>query len=224
MGLHQLCILLILSTIFLLTLPISDFVGLIRRHLVLLVKFSLYSFMVMNAVFLRNLQGFQEILHAENVKEFTYLGDRVSAGGGCEATVTVRTRCWWVKFREYGELLYGRRFPLRLKGAVYKSYVRPAILYGSEAWCLKESEMGILQRTEISMVRAMCGVQLKDRKKCTDLMFMLGLDETIDQLAMANSVCWYGHVLRKEDGHVLRRSFHFVFEGQRMKGRLKKTW
>ena len=39
--------------------------------------------------------------------------------------------------------------PLRLKGAVYKSYVRLAILYGSEAWCLMESEMGILLMTEI---------------------------------------------------------------------------
>ena len=39
------------------------------------------------------------------------------------------------------------------------------------------------------MVRAMCGVQLKDRKRSTDLMFMLGLNETIDQLTMANSVC-----------------------------------
>ena len=27
----------------------------------------------------------------ETVREFTYLGDRVSAGGGCEATVTART-------------------------------------------------------------------------------------------------------------------------------------
>ena len=44
---------------------------------------------------------------------------------------------------ECGELLYGRRFPLRLKGAVYESYVRPAMLYGSEAWCLIEGEMGI---------------------------------------------------------------------------------
>ena len=102
-----------------------------------------------------------------------------------------------VKFRVCGELLYSRRFPLRLKGAVYGSYVRLAILYASEAWCLKESEMGILQRTE--MVRSMCEVQLKDRKKSTDLMFMLGLIETMDQLAMANSVCWYGHVLRSED-------------------------
>ena len=84
----------------------------------------------------------------KTVMEFTYLGDSVSAGGGCEAAVTARTRCGWVTFRQCGELLYGRRFPLKLKGAVYKSYVRPAMLYGSESWCLKESHMGILRITE----------------------------------------------------------------------------
>ena len=77
----------------------------------------------------------------KTVREFTYLGDRVSAGGGCEAVVTARTRCGWVMFRECSELLYGRRFPLLLKEAAYESYVRPVKLYGSEAWCLDESEM-----------------------------------------------------------------------------------
>ena len=67
----------------------------------------------------------------ETVSEFTYLGDNVSAGGRYKAAVTARTRCCWVKFWEWSELLYGRRFPLLLKGAVYGSYVRPAILYGS---------------------------------------------------------------------------------------------
>ena len=128
----------------------------------------------------------------ETVSVFSYLGDRVSAGGGCEAAVTARTGCGWVKFWECGELLYGRRFSLQLKRAVYGSYIRPAILYGSEAWCLKESEIGILRRTERSMVGAMCGVQLKDRKGSMDLMFMLGLKETMDQLAMPNTVRWYG--------------------------------
>ena len=33
---------------------------------------------------------------------------------------------------------------------------------------------------------------------------------------------WY--VLRKEDGHVLRRALHFEIEGQRKKGRPKRTW
>ena len=68
----------------------------------------------------------------ETVSEFTYLGDRVSAGVGFEAAVTAIIR--------YGELLH-TRFPLKLKEVAYKSHIRPAILYGSEAWWLKESEM-----------------------------------------------------------------------------------
>ena len=65
------------------------------------------------------------------------------------------------------------------------------------------------------MVRAMCGVQLKDRKRSTDFMFMLALNETIDQLAMANSAHWYSHVLRREGGHVLRKTSDSEVEGQR---------
>ena len=41
---------------------------------------------------------------------------------------------------------------------------------------------------------------------------------------MGNSVRWYGHVLRREDGHVLRKALDFEVEGQRKKGRLKGTW
>ena len=33
---------------------------------------------------------------------------------------------------------------------LYMSYVRPVVLHRSEAWCLKESEMGMLQMTERS--------------------------------------------------------------------------
>ena len=35
----------------------------------------------------------------KTVREFTYLGDRLSAGRGCEVSVTDRTGCGWVKFR-----------------------------------------------------------------------------------------------------------------------------
>ena len=65
------------------------------------------------------------------------------------------------------------------------------------------------------MVRAMCEVQLKDRKRA--MMLMLGLNETIYQLAMANSVCWHGHALKCEDGHGLG-TLQFEVEGQRKKG------
>ena len=41
-------------------------------------------------------------------------------------------------------LLNGKRIPCKQKGAVYKSYIRPANLCGHEAWCLKESRIDIL--------------------------------------------------------------------------------
>ena len=53
---------------------------------------------------------------------------------------------------------------------------------------------------------------------------MFGLIETIGQLAMASSVHWYSHVLRRENGHVMRRALDFEIKGQRRKGRLKRTW
>ena len=50
---------------------------------------------------------------------------------------------------------------------------------------------------------------------------MLSLNETIDQLAISNSVHWYGHVLRRDDDHALRRALDFKVQGQRMKGYVK---
>ena len=54
-------------------------------------------------------------------------------------------------------------------------------------------------------------------------MFILGLSKAIDQFAMTNSVHLHGHVLRREDGHVLRRVLDFEVEDQKKKGRPKKA-
>ena len=55
-------------------------------------------------------------------------------------------------------------------------------------------------------------------------MEMLGLKETVVQMAKANGVRWYGHVLRRDDGDVLRKALEFKVKGKRKRGRPKKTW
>ena len=44
----------------------------------------------------------------------------MSAGGGCEDTVSAIARFWWVPFGEYVELLYGMRFALMLHGGFHR--------------------------------------------------------------------------------------------------------
>ena len=88
----------------------------------------------------------------------------------------------------------------------------------------EENEMAILRRTERAMVRAMCGARLMEKRRTEDLMEMLGLKETVVQMAKANGVRRYGHVLRRDDGHVLRKALDFEVKGKRKRGRPRKTW
>ena len=160
----------------------------------------------------------------ETVSKFTYLGDRLNAVGGFETAVTARSRIGWVKFRKCSEILIGRRFSLKMKGKIYKSFKRSGMLYGSKAWCLREKEMAIFRRTERAMIRAMCGVKLLDQRNSEELLDMLGIKESLDRMAKASSIWWYSHVLRKEDENVVVKAFKFEVSGSRGRGRLKQTW
>ena len=97
-------------------------------------------------------------------------------------------------------------------------------MYKKEHIHLKENEVAILRRTEIALVRAMCGARLIEKKRTEDLMEMLGLKKTVIQMVKANRVRWYGHVLRGDDAHVLREAFEFEGKGKRKRGLPKKTW
>ena len=68
------------------------------------------------------------------------------------------------------------------------------------------------------MMRAMCGQKAVDRKVTAEQMDMLGLRETIDQLATANDVRWYRHVLRRDDNSVLRVALDLEVSGNRNQG------
>ena len=74
------------------------------------------------------------------------------------------------------------------------------------------------------MVRAMCGQKVVDRKTTKKQMDMLGLKETIDRLATANGVRWYGHVLRRDDDSVLKVALDLEVSGNRKRARSTKTW
>ena len=62
-----------------------------------------------------------------------------------------------------------------------------------------------------------------DRRSSKSLMEMLGLED-IEVVARASAVRWYGHVLRREEGNILRNALDFEVVGRRKRGRPKSTW
>ena len=70
----------------------------------------------------------------EVVPEFCYLGDILSAGGGCELASITRCKCAWAKFRQLLPLLANRHLSLSTRGRVYSTCVRRAMLHAAETW------------------------------------------------------------------------------------------
>ena len=77
----------------------------------------------------------------ETVEGFCYPRNALNASGGSEMTVVARTRIGWMRFQECGEVLYERKFLLKIKRKVYQICVRLAMLRGSETWYLREREV-----------------------------------------------------------------------------------
>ena len=73
----------------------------------------------------------------EVVPEFCYLGDMLSAGGGCELAAITRCKCAWGKFRQLLPLLTNRHLPLLTRGKVYSSCVRSVMLHAAGTWAMK---------------------------------------------------------------------------------------
>ena len=60
----------------------------------------------------------------------------------------------------------------------------------------------------------MCGVKMMDKRSTEELINMLGLHENVVGMEKASGVQCYGHVLRRDDGDVLRRALEFEVDGK----------
>ena len=54
--------------------------------------------------------------------------------------------------------------------------------------CLRENEMALLRRTEKTMMTAMCGAKIIEKRRSQELMSLKGLKDTFDGLPRASEV------------------------------------
>jgi len=143
--------------------------------------------------------------------------------GDADAAVEARIRIGWNKFRQLVPLLTNKDVSLIMTGRLYSSCVRSSMLHGSETWPARKENVVALQQAEMTMVRWMCGIKLKDRFPSKELRERLGIDD-IALVLQQNRLRWYGHVLRKEDVDWVKKCMEYEVEGPRPRGKPKRTW
>ena len=75
------------------------------------------------------------------VKEFKYLGSTVQESDGCERKVKRRLQAEWNGWTTVSGIICDWRLPARVKGKVYSSVVRPAMMYGLETVAITKRNM-----------------------------------------------------------------------------------
>ena len=73
------------------------------------------------------------------------------------------------------------------------------------------------------MVRRMCGVSLKDRKRGDELLSCLGIECVKNKIQRAR-LRWFGHVERKEENDLVKKCTRMNVTGVVGRGAPRKTW
>ncbi|KAK3548720.1 hypothetical protein QTP70_018237, partial [Hemibagrus guttatus] len=88
----------------------------------------------------------------KKVQEFKYLGSTVQSNGECGKEVKKRVQAGWNGWRKVSGVLCDRKISARIKGKVYTTVVRPAMLYGLETVSLRKRQESELEVAELKML------------------------------------------------------------------------
>ncbi|KAK3531798.1 hypothetical protein QTP70_029738, partial [Hemibagrus guttatus] len=157
----------------------------------------------------------------KKVQEFKYLGSTVQSNGGCGKEVKKRVQAGWNGWRKVSGVLCDRKISVRIKGKVYRTVVRPAMLYGLETVSLRKRQESELEVAELKMLRFSLGVTRLDRIRNEYIRGTAHVGRLGDKVREAR-LRWFGHVQRRESEYIGRRMLDMELPGRRQRGRPKR--
>ncbi|KAK3540829.1 hypothetical protein QTP86_002363 [Hemibagrus guttatus] len=159
----------------------------------------------------------------KKVQEFKYLGSTVQSNGECGKEVKKRVQAGWNGWRKVLGVLCDQKISARIKGKVYRTVVRPAMLYGLETVSLRKRQESELEVAELKMLRFSLGVTRLDRISNEYIRGTAHVGRLGDKVREAR-LRWFGHVQRRESEYIGRRMLDMDLPGRRQRGRPKRSW
>ncbi|XP_063377554.1 uncharacterized protein LOC134664738 [Cydia fagiglandana] len=139
------------------------------------------------------------------VSKFKYLGSVLSADANVDMDVAHRVNVAWLRWRSLSGVLCDRRVPIKTKGKVYKTAVRPAMVYGAECWTIKQAHEQKLHVNEMNMLRWAAGVTRLDKVRNEHIRGSYKVAPITDKIQESH-LRWCGHIMRRDEDHVVRKA------------------
>ncbi|KAK3512523.1 hypothetical protein QTP70_015648 [Hemibagrus guttatus] len=149
--------------------------------------------------------------------------NEVQSNGECGKEVKKRVQAGWNGWRKVSGVLCDRKISVRIKGKVYRTVVRPAMLYGLETVSLRKRQESELEVAELKMLRFSLGVTRLDRIRNEYIRGTAHVGRLGDKVREAR-LRWFGHVQRRESEYIGRRMLDMELPGRRQRGRPKRRY
>ncbi|KAI5088777.1 hypothetical protein C0J45_21349, partial [Silurus meridionalis] len=160
----------------------------------------------------------------EKVEEFRYLESTVQSNGECVREVKTRAQAGWSGWRRViAGVICDRRVSASMKGKVYRTVVRPAMLYGLETVALSKRQAVELEVAELKMLRFSLGVMRMGRIRNEFIRGTAHVGRFGDKVREAR-LRWFGHVQRRDMGCIGRRMLRMEPPGKRKRGRPRRRF
>lgn len=159
----------------------------------------------------------------EEVKKFEYLGAIVAETGGGTMDLNNRLRKARATFVRLKNVWNSSNYKRKTKIRLYKTLVKPVLMYGSETWKMTDSDNHKLDVFQSKCLRQILKIRWQDHVSNESVMERAGI-EMMSKEVKKKRWKYIGHVLRREQGNDCTTALTWAPEGKRKVGRPKTTW
>jgi len=130
-------------------------------------------------------------------EDFVYLGGVLSHDLSCDKDVSRRIGLAAGIVRSLHKVWEAKDIK-STKVLLYWTLVQSIILYILETWTMKEEQKRKLRVFEMTVLRQICGVTWKDRRRNVDILKELSIERDIISVIQCRQLAYFGHVTRMD--------------------------
>uniref|UniRef100_A0AAG5DNL5 Reverse transcriptase domain-containing protein n=1 Tax=Anopheles atroparvus TaxID=41427 RepID=A0AAG5DNL5_ANOAO len=163
----------------------------------------------------------------EVVEEFAYLGSLITSDNNISSEIRRRIVQGSPAYHGLHKLLRSRRLRQSTKCTIYRTLIRPVVLYGHESWTLLTEDANALGIFERRVLRTIFGgVYVQDgwRRRMNHELAELFGEPDILTVAKAGRIRWLGHVMRMPDSCPTKKTLVSDPLGTRRRGAQRARW
>ncbi|XP_049595828.1 leucine-rich repeat-containing protein 57 isoform X1 [Syngnathus scovelli] len=158
------------------------------------------------------------------VEEFKYLGVLFTSEGRMEREIDRRIGAASAVMRTlYRSVVVKRELSQKAKLSIYRSIYAPTLTYGHELWVVTERTRSRIQAAEMSFLRRMSGLSLRDRVRSSVIRERLGVESLLLHVERSQ-MRWLGHLIRMPPGRLPGEVFRACPTGRRPRGQPRTRW